>query len=257
MDGLTRLYAEHGPVQPRLDHNNSNDFHRHRGQQCCIAQVTMVSGAQLARWVDEQGEPDRALLVRLVQVELFVRKTPYQLDISNKNQFLARQFQTQRSAYLWPLIVLVVASYDCQTAKLSLALSTLYITSALSFRMMHRQAFHRASGGDGITIKDIFQDGLAYLASLAFHPFYPLLAAAIAFNLAIDGRLAEVQQKVSEVEHKTGYHTWSMHHYAKADGDYSSLSTRMSVVATTLAANKRLNVMAAEILPTFDAHSDL
>ena len=123
--------------------------------------------------------------------------------------------------------------------------------------MMHRQAFHRASGGEGITIKDIFQDGLAYLASLAFHPFYPLLAAAIAFNLAIAGRLAEVQQKVSEVEHKTGCHAWSMHHYAKADGDYSSLSARMSVVATTLAANKRLNGMAAEILPTFNAHSDL
>lgn len=95
---------------------------------------------------------------------------------------------------------------------------------------------------------ELFRDAIINLQPLARHPYFVMLAASVAFNAYHNYRLGETNFQISTVEKRTGHQGWDMIAFPSAEGEFSSLSAKMSGLATTLAANRRLNGMVDEIL---------
>lgn len=98
---------------------------------------------------------------------------------------------------------------------------------------------------------------LQHQKNLIGHPMAVMYYSAVVLGIMIDRSCQRVDVVVGEVEKRTGYHDWGAFGGGIAQGDYSTLSAKMSGSASVLANAKRCAKFLDEMLSFAMENTDL
>ncbi|KKY18739.1 hypothetical protein UCRPC4_g04800 [Phaeomoniella chlamydospora] len=260
MEGLTSLYAAPDAQIHRHNFNNKNDiFEVAEISRSSVDWATATaacrflqkSEAELMPWVGCQALNNRPF-TRLVLVPLISNTNPYTLDIKESVvKQLLKDFNLDlvyRFAHASGMTFDVIPIHESGAIKGFHC--SIYLTDYFGLYVVYDQTRNLTQGicwaGDKLMPR--LREALMHLRDLSYHPYYILVATAAAFISYHNLRLVKVHREVSAVEKRTGYQGWDMIAHPTAQGSFPSLSASMSGLATSLAANKRLDRLTNEML---------
>lgn len=248
-----------GPTRP-YDFNSTNemidvmDVFSTSDDAALKIESRQISACNLSMSLQNPCRPGQRTLITLILVPLITTLSPYHFDI-NENAFkhILKEFGLEilykyahATGMTFDIIPNASGSQD------------LHGLSYYSIFLEHYFGLYVSADPDtgsmrGIVwtsprLMDLFRSAIINLQTLSRHPYYIMLAASAAFNADHNHYLGDIEFKVNTVEKRTGHQGWDMIAYPSAGGELSDLSAKMSGLATSLAANRRLNGMDDEIL---------
>ncbi|KAL9113765.1 MAG: hypothetical protein Q9227_002210 [Pyrenula ochraceoflavens] len=260
MEGFVNFFSQHPGVVPPTDFNDANDgvdvieIWSTKDEIPNRVVSSRIPSRDLSAWLQNSCSPCEGLLVRLITVRLITTRNPYRLDVGSEviDQAL-KAFRLERCykfAHSTAMTFDVVTEGGYSLDSYSVEYLSLFVAHFFGLYVVvdPNVGFTRGLIWTASRQMDLFHDALINLRPLASHAQYALVAAGAPFNAYHNFRLGQVSMEVSNVEKRTGYQGWDMIAYPGAKGSISELSAKMSGLATSLAANKRLNKMVDEIL---------
>jgi hypothetical protein len=220
-------------------------------------QTSSVPSANIGAWLDNAssstpGDDSDYARMALVWVNMRKDHAPWRLDIRQSSfELVVEKFRIDK-AYQYcctgPAGMAALQTNNCENIETR--------NYCIFMRDMFALAWsHNSTRGtsQGVCLADTwiisnFQALLENQISIASHPMFLAEVAGFMLERILDRNLGELNTSIGMVEIRTGYHGWATPSTGAAEGDYATLSAKMSGTGTSLAGLKRIAKVLREII---------
>ena len=262
MDGLYDFYRKTAPALTEIDFNEKSDsvsvnrvYMRANGTSLELSQTRMMTEELDAGGLLHSSGSERTVAC-IIDVPLLVNRKPYVLDIKKKNYNLVSNYfgLSKYIKYAHSATMTMDVTPNVRDKHMNHSYYSVFVLQFFGIYTIYDRTKELTLGicwGDQRIIP-LFLDALLCLKPFARHQSWILLVTAMTFNAYHNWRLHLTDDFVAQVMKRTGYQGWDMTAHDMADGTLTELSAKMSGLATSLAANRRLTSMAQEIISAIE-----
>ena len=251
MEDLCAFLLNHAAVYPSFCFNENSDalnvseiwpFHPSHG-----VQRTHISDFDVGNWLTgtPPHENESSALLRLVWVRLHKNVRPWQLNIrkSSLDAVLETFNIAQAYRYSFTSPGTFATMPVGQTARSNTLVFSLCMPDLFAVIWTHDAASGKTEGVCWADdwISETMQDIMNHLKEWAVHPLFLALVVSVMLGYLLDRDLDRDVKSIAAVENRTRYTGIKHTSVGIAEGDYPSLSERMSGCAVSLAGLERIS----------------
>jgi hypothetical protein len=220
-------------------------------------QTSSVPSANIGAWLDNAcsstpGDDSDYARVALVWVNMRKDHPPWRLDIRQSSfKLVMEKFMIEnayRYCYSGSAGMAAFPTSNCENKETRSY--CLFMSDVFALAWSHNPTRGTSQGvcfAEPWAIST-FQALLENQISMATHPMFLAAVAGLTLEHILDRDLAELSYSIGMVEIRTGYHGWATPSTGAAEGDYATLSAKMSGSGTSLAGLKRIAKVLRETI---------
>lgn len=265
MEGLNAVVLDRAALHPYFCSNESSDELEvseirplHPSHELKKRQIPNVDVGPWLR-TELPYEAEASPLLRLVWVRLHKDVHPWQLNIRKSNlDAVLENFkigEVYRYSFTSPSSFAIMPASQTEHSK-SLVFS-LFMPDLFAIAWTHDAGSRRTEGicwADD-WISEAMQDIVSHQKGWVRHPFFLALVVSVMLGNLLDRDLDREVKRIAAVENRTRYHGFKHTSVGIAEGDYASLSRRMSGCAVSLLGLERIFKVLNEFLSEISLHS--
>ena len=224
-------------------------------------QRKQVPDSDIGPWLTKisSHETEASALLCLVWIRLHKNVRPWQLNIRKSTLDAALESFKIEEAYRYsitsPGTFAIMPAHQTEypnTHMFSLCMPDLFAVS-----WTHDTESGRTQGVCWADdwISEAMQDVMSHLKGWARHPLFLALVVSVMLGYLLDRDLDREVKSIAAVENRTRYHGFRHTSVGIAEGDYASLSERMSGCAVSLAGLERISKVLNEFLGEISTHT--
>ena len=263
MEGLCAFVLDRATVHPSFCFNETSDkldvseiWPSHTPDEL---QRTQIRDVDVELWLNKEPSEISALL-RFVWVRLHKEVRPWQFDIRESSLFaILGNFQIEEAykyGFTSPASFAFMPVHQTEQPNMlvfSLCMPELF---AIAWKYDVRTGGTAAVFWADEWITETIQYIMNQQKAWARHPLFLALIASIMLGYLLDRDLDREMQSIAAVENRTRYHGFKYSSVGVAEGDYASLSQKMSGCAVSLAGSERIHSVLDEFLGDISFYSE-
>ena len=265
MEGLCAFVLPRAAGHPPFCFNENSDglevseiWSSHFSHELRRRQIPDVDvGAWSARSPSRGAEASP--LLRLVWIRLHKDVRPWQLNIQKSSlDVVLEDFSIEevyRYSFISPNSFATLPVH--QTDHSNPPVFSLFMPDLFAITWTHDSVSGRTEGACWADdwISEAMQDIMSRQKGLARHPLFLALVVSVMLGCLLDRDLDREVKRIAAVENRTRYHGFKHTSVGTAEGDYASLSQRMSGCAVSLSGLERIFKVLDEFLGKISVYS--